>query len=246
MMSMSRSIAVFGAGPGLGQAVARRYAREGYDVVLVARRQQPLQLLAADLARGGAHAHAHVITADLADTAAIPALAGRIRAAVGELEALYYAPTPDHGFVRAVDLTAEHAQAFMPLAVYSLLALVQEFLPHMLEERAGAILTAQGASAVHGVANLSGPGPAQAAQRNYLQSLGGEVAGRGVYVGQLFIGAAIENTPFHAEREAAKAAGEQVWEMPTANPDHLAELLATMHATRRVTEATYPERLFAG
>jgi len=34
---MSTSIAVFGAGPGLGQAVAHRYAREGYAVVLVAR-----------------------------------------------------------------------------------------------------------------------------------------------------------------------------------------------------------------
>lgn len=34
---MSRSIAVFGAGPGLGQAVAHRYAREGYDIVLVGR-----------------------------------------------------------------------------------------------------------------------------------------------------------------------------------------------------------------
>ena len=32
---MSKSIAVFGAGPGLGQAVARRYAREGYAVTLV-------------------------------------------------------------------------------------------------------------------------------------------------------------------------------------------------------------------
>jgi NADP-dependent 3-hydroxy acid dehydrogenase YdfG len=33
-----KSIAVFGVGPGLGQAVARRYAREGYTVILVARR----------------------------------------------------------------------------------------------------------------------------------------------------------------------------------------------------------------
>ena len=39
---MPKSIAVFGAGPGLGQAVARRYARESYAVTLVGRRQEPL------------------------------------------------------------------------------------------------------------------------------------------------------------------------------------------------------------
>lgn len=68
----------------------------------------------------------------------------------------------------------------MPLAVYSLLALVQQFLPHMIEQGAGAILTAQGASAVQGPPNMSGPGPAQAAQRNYLQSLHTEMADKGV------------------------------------------------------------------
>jgi NAD(P)-dependent dehydrogenase (short-subunit alcohol dehydrogenase family) len=42
----TRTIAVFGVGPGLGQAVARRYARAGYSVVLVARRREPLEHLA--------------------------------------------------------------------------------------------------------------------------------------------------------------------------------------------------------
>jgi short-subunit dehydrogenase len=53
---MSPSIAVFGVGPGLGRAIARRYAREGYSVVLVARRQEPLDLLAKDLTSAGATA----------------------------------------------------------------------------------------------------------------------------------------------------------------------------------------------
>ena len=70
---MSKSIAVFGAGPGLGQAVARRYAREGYAVTLVGRRQEPLDLLAKELTSAGATAH--VITADLSDTGATPRLA---------------------------------------------------------------------------------------------------------------------------------------------------------------------------
>jgi short-subunit dehydrogenase len=89
---MSKSIAVFGAGPGLGQAVARRYAREGYAVTLVARRSEPLDRLAEELASLGATAH--VITADLADTGATPRLAERIHAQAGNLDTFYYAPTP--------------------------------------------------------------------------------------------------------------------------------------------------------
>jgi short-subunit dehydrogenase len=178
---MSSSIAVFGVGPGLGQAIARRYAREGYAVVLVARRQEPLDLLAKDLTSAGATAH--VVTADLSDTATTPRLAEQIRAKAGDLDALYYAPTPTTGFVPAANLTPQHAQKFMPLIFYTLLALVQEFLPHMLAQGDGAILTAQGGSTVQGLPNMSGPSPAQAAQRNYLQALHAELADKGVYVG---------------------------------------------------------------
>ncbi len=202
---MTKSIAVFGAGPGLGQAVAHRYAQEGYDVVLVARRREPLELLARDVAAAGVRAH--VVTADLAATDAIPGVAEQVCAATGDLDAFYYAPTPTEGFVPAAGLTPQRVQDFMPLIVYSLLALVQQFLPHMVEARSGAILTAQGASTVHGLPNLSGPGPAQAAQRNYLQSLHAEMADKGVYVGMLYIGAIIENSGFHTDVEKAKAAG---------------------------------------
>ena len=239
---MPKSIAVFGAGPGLGQAVARRYAQEGYDVVLIARRRQPLDVLAQDLT--GAGASAHVITADLADTDAVPALAEQIRAATGELDALYYAPTPKDGFVSARDLTPQRAQDFMPLAVYSLVGLVQQFLPHMIQERSGAILSALGASAVHGLPNMSGPGPAQAAQRNYLQSLRGEIADNGVYVGMLFIGAIIENSAFHTQTEEAKAAGAGRDWGPAVDPAHLAGLLWNMHKTKSPMEATHPDRRF--
>jgi len=241
--SLSKSIAVFGAGPGLGQAVAHRYARAGYAVVLVARRREPLDLLASDLTSAGAIAH--VITADLSHTAAIPALAEQIRAKVGHLDAFYYAPTPSGGFVSAANLTPQVAQDFMPLSFYTLLALVQEFLPHMLEQGDGAILTAQGASSVRGLPNMSGPGPAQAAQRNYLQSLHAEVAAKGVYIGMLYIGVAIENSAFHTEMEQAKAAGEPVWEMPSVDPAHLADLLWNMHSARGQPEATYPEGLLS-
>ena len=235
---MSPSIAVFGSGPGLGQAVARRYAREGYDMVLVARRRPPLELLAEDLNRTGARAHA--ITADLADTEAVPALARQIRATIGDLDVLYYAPTPGEGFIAAADLSPRRAEAYMPLGVYTLVALVREFLPHMVDQGAGAILSALGASAVRGLPHMSGPGPAQAAQRNYLQSLHAELVGRGVYVGMLYIGAVIEKSAFHAQSEAARAAGTGRDWGPTVDPAHLAELLWNMQSSGGPADASYP------
>ena len=200
------------------------------------RRQEPLDLLAeADQCRS----NPHVITADLSRTEAAPRVARQVRAEAGRLDAFYYAPTPDTGFVSAANLTPQHAQNFMPLIFYAMLALVQEFLPRVLEQGDGAIFTAQGGG-TSGPANMSGPSPAQAAQRNYLQALHAEVAGKGVYVGMLYIGAAIKNSAFHAEMEKAKAAGNPVWEMPTVDPGHLAGLLWAMHGTKGQREVIYP------
>ena len=83
--STAKTIAVFGVGPGLGQAVARRFAQAGYTIVLVARRREPLDRLAKDLSATGATVYA--IAADLSDIGAIPALAAQIRAQVGKLDA---------------------------------------------------------------------------------------------------------------------------------------------------------------
>jgi short-subunit dehydrogenase len=234
---VSKSIAVFGAGPGLGQAVAHRYAREGYDVVLVARRREPLERLATDLAREGGTVH--VISADLADSGAVPAMAEQVRSQAGHLDALYYGPTPDGDFVAAAELTGHRARAYLPLALYTLIDLVQQFLPGMLARGDGAILTAQGASTLRGQPNLSGPGPAQAAQRNYLQSLHAEVAGSGIYVGMLYIGAIISGSAFHTWTTTPGGSGARDWG-PTVDPGHLADLLWNMHSSRGPAEASYP------
>ena len=212
--------------------------KKGYDVVLVARSPQGLDVFAKDLSSLGVSTH--VITADLADTAGVPALSERIRAAIGELDAMYYAPTPGQGFVPAVELAPRSAEDFMPLLFYTHIALVQEFLPHMVAQGFGATLTAQGASTLHGLPNMSGSGPAQAAQRNYLQLSHTEVADEGVYVGMLYIGAVIANSAFHTYTVEADAAGAGRYWGPTVSPDHLADLLWTMHNTTRVPGAKYP------
>ncbi len=173
---MAKSIAVFGAGPALGRAVAQRYAQEGYDVALVARGQEPLDVLAGDLR--GTGATAHVIAADLADIDGLPQVAKRVRAALGDPDVLYYGAAAN-AFIPVTDLTVQRAQALMPLSLYALVALVGEFLPAMVARGDGAILSAQGASAVNAMPHIAG-GFATAAQRNYLQALHAAVADKGV------------------------------------------------------------------
>lgn len=237
---MSKSIAIFGAGPGLGQAVARRFAKDGYTVVLVARHSEPLNELVRRLSDEGFQANA--ITADLADVDAIPSLADRIRQRIGgDIDVFYYGAAAN-GMVPLTELTIERVRDLMPLGVYALVALVRQFLPAMVKHGSGAILSAQGASALRGNPNIAG-GMILAAQRNYLQALYAEVAERGVYVGGLYIGAAIENSAFHRWLQKAKAEGGPVPAMPTVSPDHLADLLWNMQRERKSPDASYPKEI---
>ena len=127
------------------------------------------------------------------------------------------------------------------MGFYALVALVQEFLPHMLDRGDGAILTAQGASTKQGPPNMSGPGPAQAAQRNYLQSLHAEVANKGVYVGMLCIGAAIEQQCLpYPDGEGQSRRESRSGNTPCVDPAHLADLLWNMHQARQQAETSYP------
>jgi hypothetical protein len=67
---MPRSVLITGASSGIGEALAREYARRGWQLALVARRQALLESLAAELSASGA-ARVLVLELDLLDTHAI-------------------------------------------------------------------------------------------------------------------------------------------------------------------------------
>jgi short-subunit dehydrogenase len=77
---------VTGASGGIGAATARRLAQEGLRVVLVARHEEPLQELAAQIGRAGGEAL--VITADLTDEQDRLRVFEEVRAAYGSADVL--------------------------------------------------------------------------------------------------------------------------------------------------------------
>lgn len=97
-----KTLAIFGAGPGLGAAVAARFGREGYRVALVARRAGPLEERVAELGRAGVHAAP--FPGDLTDIGGIPALVRAIEEKLGAIDVALYAPvTADVAKVHKID-----------------------------------------------------------------------------------------------------------------------------------------------
>lgn len=243
VVAVSKSLVVFGAGPALGRAVAHRYAREGYSTALVARRAQPLKELAGELTSMGGIAYP--IAFDLSDTDAVPRLAEQIRHDIGDPDTIYYGPSGRGASPAPSALIPGDLQPFMGIALYTLVALVHEFLPSMIEQSKGAVLVATGASAIQGTPGFSVAGPALAAQRNYLQSLELEMNGRGVYVGRLYIGATIRHSAWHARLEAEEKAGRPARARgPLVDPAQLADLLWSMHHVTKKPESLSPEHIF--
>ncbi len=105
-----RTVALFGAGTGLGASVAHRFGREGFRVALIARNTEALEKRVAELEAVGIEAGG--FPAHLTDIAGIPALVRSIEAKLGPIDVAIYAPmAPDVAFVPAVQLNSAQGQA---------------------------------------------------------------------------------------------------------------------------------------
>jgi len=230
-----KTIAIFGAGTGLGASLAARFGREGYRVALVARRAGPLGERVADLARAGIEAAA--FPADITDIAAVPALVRAIEQRFGAIDVAVYQPVGHAGFVPAVDLDVAKLQPMANIFAFAPIEVSHAVLPGMLARGDGAIVIVGGLTALVPIPGLSGVGPLMAAARNYVFTLNAEVKERGVFAGTLNIGAVIENS---AGYRAMTASGALDPRYPIIKPDDIADELWALVTRRDRVEAILP------
>ncbi|MFF8729138.1 SDR family NAD(P)-dependent oxidoreductase [Streptomyces sp. NPDC015171] len=207
------SVAIVGAGPGLGAAVARRFGREGFAVGLVARDRGRLDVIIDALAGEGVTAHG--FAADVRRPEELAGVLGTLAEALGTVEVLQYSPVPHRDFMRPV-LDTGYRDLVGPIefSVYGPVAAVQQVLPGMRRLGRGTILLVNGGSAAVPHPERAGTSIAFAAESAYGHLLHDRLAPDGIHVAQLVIPGAI--TAGHVRKD----------------PDVLAETLWGMHRDR--------------
>jgi NAD(P)-dependent dehydrogenase (short-subunit alcohol dehydrogenase family) len=208
------SIAIIGAGKGLGAAVARRFGKEGHSVGLISRHQGRLDALAAELEQDGVQAQGFV--ADVRDPQSIAAALERVTETLGPIEVLQYSPLPQKDFMRPVlETTPADLVGPIEFSIYGPVAAVHQVVPGMrfLPEGSNpSILFVNGGSAVKPGRNVTGTSVAFAGQAAYAQLLHEVLGEEGIYVGQLIIGGRIIEGD--QEKDPAVLA-DHLWELHT-------------------------------
>lgn len=190
-------IAIIGAGPGMGLAIAKRFGAQGYKVALLSRNPAKQEPLLTTLAEQGIEAAA--FAADVLDPASIASGLTAVKDRFGPIDVLEYSPA-DRGLPLASisQLTHDNVQAAFDFNVHGALAAVQTVLPDMLARRAGTILFTTGASSVYphlGNEMFANFAVASAALRAYAHALHAALAPSGVQVGHVAIAAWIGQQP---------------------------------------------------
>jgi short-subunit dehydrogenase len=180
MTRTTKTALVTGASAGIGLELARLAAKDGHDLVLVARRRDRLETLAAELTMDHG-AQVAIIAADLSDSAAPAAIAERLHAEGKQVDFLIN----NAGFGScgpfATSVLAREVE-MIHLNIQALVQMTHLFLPDMLARKSGRILN---------MASIAGfvPGPYMAtyyASKSFVlsftEALSSELLGSGVTI----------------------------------------------------------------
>lgn len=210
---------LIGAGPGTGDALARRFAREGYRLALVSRSGGHADGLADELE--GARA----FRCDAGDPEALAATIRTIRERMGPVGALLY--NAGQGQWGTIDETggAAFEQAWR-LNALGLLTAARAVIPDMRDAGDGAIIVTGATASLRGGARFTAFASAKAAQKSLAESMARHLGPDGIHVALMIIDGVID-TPRTREMLPDKpddfflrpaAIAETAWQLASQPP----------------------------
>lgn len=212
------TIAIVGAGPGLGLSIARVFGSHGFSVALVSRAQAKVDALAVTL--GGEGIEAVGFAADIRDTSSLSAAFTAIKERFGAVDVLEFSPTaqPGPGFemVGPLEVTRENLQQQIEFYLYGAVDAARQVLPEMLAAGSGTLLFTTGAGSVSPVPMMGNVNAAAAALRNWVLNLHQVVAEQGVYAAHVAISALIGSGAPEAEGDAI---AQTYWDLYTTRTE---------------------------
>lgn len=170
---------VTGASSGIGADFARALARQGYDLILVARRRERLQALAEEI-RSQTPVQVEIWTADLNDPADVESVEQRI-AALDNLDLL----VNNAGFAlggRYAETDIQIPVSMVQVHVIASMRLVRAALPQMIRRGRGGIINVSSISALLPLGGNTVYGATKAYLNFFTESLELELKGTGVRV----------------------------------------------------------------
>jgi NAD(P)-dependent dehydrogenase (short-subunit alcohol dehydrogenase family) len=222
---LNKVAAILGVGPGLGAAVARRFAREGFVVALMARKEESVAGVREEIEDEGGTALP--VTADATDPASVEMAFGRVRGAFGDPEVFVYnAGAFQMGGVLEIppDRFDECFRANCAGAFYA----AQQVLPAMVEAGRGTILLTGATASLRGSARFSALAVGKFGLRALAQSMAREFGPQGIHVAHVVIDGQI-NTPRVSERFPDREAHTML------SPDAIAETYWQLHIQDHTT-----------
>jgi NAD(P)-dependent dehydrogenase (short-subunit alcohol dehydrogenase family) len=172
--------AVVGVGPGNGASLARRFAKAGYEIALVARSKETTSALEKEIAGSKSYA------CDVADAEAVKKTFAAIRESQGEVDALIYnAGSGTWGSVEEIDPKA-FENAWRVNALGALLA-SQEVIPAMKKAGRGNIVFIGATASRRGNVKTAAFAPAKAAQRVLAESMARSLWPAGIHVSVIIV-----------------------------------------------------------
>jgi NAD(P)-dependent dehydrogenase (short-subunit alcohol dehydrogenase family) len=194
-MTGKKIATIVGVGPGLGFALARRFAAE-YAVALVARGKDKLANFTHEINAAGGNSIA--VSADMSKEHEIAGAFEQIRRELGDTEVLLYnaAMRPHGTLMETKPSTFENTWR---VGAFGAFLAAQQVVPKMFENGRGVILFTGATAGVKPFATSAAFGPAKFAMRGLAHAMARDLGPKGIHVAWINVDGAID-TPVIRER----------------------------------------------